>query len=58
MARATGTLLAHLEIRRFPLEPQVAGGGAKAHDTLILLACLLSVWIVWYVHLLPFNLDY
>jgi len=31
---------------------------AKIHDTLIALACLLSVWIVWYTHLLTFSLRY
>lgn len=31
---------------------------AKTHDTLIVVACLLSVWIVWYTHLLSFSLRY
>jgi len=31
---------------------------AKIHDTLVALACLVSVWIVWYTHLLTFNLHY
>ena len=31
---------------------------ARIHDTLILLACLASVWIVWYGHVLAFSLRY
>ena len=31
---------------------------ARLHDTLILLACLTSAWIVWYGHLLAFSLRY
>jgi len=31
---------------------------AKTHDTLIVVACLLSIWIVWYAHLLSFSLNY
>lgn len=54
---AIGTLLA---IWNFTVSVGTAGRWwwAKAHDTLILLACLLSVWIVWYVHLLSFSLKY
>lgn len=31
---------------------------AKLHDALILVACLFTVWIVWYAHLLAFSLRY
>ena len=31
---------------------------AKVHDTLILLACLTSVWLIWMLHLLHFSLLY
>ncbi|HLW82802.1 MAG TPA: serine hydrolase domain-containing protein [Candidatus Acidoferrales bacterium] len=31
---------------------------AKTHDTLIALACLVSVWLVWFTHLLHFSLNY
>jgi CubicO group peptidase (beta-lactamase class C family) len=31
---------------------------AKLHDTLILLACLMSVWLIWLTHLLHFSLKY
>lgn len=31
---------------------------AKVHDTLILLACLMSVWLIWMLHLLHFSLLY
>jgi CubicO group peptidase (beta-lactamase class C family) len=31
---------------------------AKVHDTLIVLACLMSVWLIWFTHLLHFSLKY
>ena len=31
---------------------------ARIHDTLILLACLTSVWLIWFAHLLHFSLNY
>lgn len=31
---------------------------AKLHDTLIVLACLMSVWLIWFTHLLSFSLKY
>ena len=31
---------------------------AKVTDTLILLACLMSVWLIWFTHLLHFSLKY
>lgn len=31
---------------------------AKVHDTLILLACFMSVWLIWMLHLLHFSLLY
>ena len=31
---------------------------AKLHDTLILLSCLMSVWLIWFTHLLHFSLLY
>ncbi|HEV2224561.1 MAG TPA: serine hydrolase domain-containing protein [Candidatus Acidoferrales bacterium] len=54
---AFGTLLA---IWNFAVSVGTAGRWwwAKTHDTLILLACLVSVWIVWYTHLLSFSLNY
>jgi hypothetical protein len=54
---AIGTLLA---IWNFAVSVGTEGRWwwAKVHDTLILVACLFSVWIVWYGHLLSFNLNY
>ncbi len=31
---------------------------AKVHDALIVLACLMSVWLIWFTHLLHFSLNY
>lgn len=31
---------------------------AKLHDTLIVLACLMSLWLIWFTHLLHFSLNY
>jgi len=31
---------------------------ARVHDTLIALACLVSLWLVWFTHLLHFSLKY
>lgn len=31
---------------------------AKLHDTLIVLACLTSLWLIWLTHLLHFGLNY
>ncbi|HKV47011.1 MAG TPA: hypothetical protein VJN69_02885, partial [Candidatus Acidoferrales bacterium] len=30
----------------------------KIHETLIVLACLLSAWIVWFTHMLSFSMRY
>ncbi|HKF51334.1 MAG TPA: hypothetical protein VKB26_03405, partial [Candidatus Acidoferrales bacterium] len=52
-----GTLIA---IRNFFVSIGTTGRWwwAKVHDTLILLACLMSVWLVWILHLLHFSLLY
>lgn len=54
---AIGTLVA---IWNFAVSVGTAGRWwwSKLHDTLIVVACLLSVWIVWYTHLLSFTLRY
>ncbi|HEV2287444.1 MAG TPA: serine hydrolase domain-containing protein [Candidatus Acidoferrales bacterium] len=52
-----GTLLA---IWNFFVSVGTAGRWwwARLHDTLILLACFVSVWLIWFAHLLRFNLNY
>jgi CubicO group peptidase (beta-lactamase class C family) len=52
-----GTLLA---IWNFFVSVGTAGRWwwAKLHDTLIVLACLMSLWLIWFTHLLHFSLNY
>ncbi|MGB7174127.1 MAG: serine hydrolase domain-containing protein, partial [Candidatus Acidiferrales bacterium] len=54
---AFGTLLA---IWNFFVSVGTAGRWwwAKLHDTLIVVACLVSLWLIWFTHLLRFSLNY